>query len=312
MFRLVLIPLDGSLLAEAVLPAAAAVARALQAEVKLLHAIEPRAPAMVHGHRHLRDADEAEAYLREVARRPVFQGQVVAVHVHLPTATDVADAIVDHAREFGADLVALSTHGRGGLREALFGSIALQALQRGTTPILLVRPSEPGSASPFVCRKILVPLDGTPGHEAALPVASTLARAWEAAVHLELIVPTVGTLSGPQAATGVLLPTATRHVLDLAAADAERYVDRLAAALAAESLPTSRHVGRGDPATCLTDAAAAVTADLVVLATHAKGALDAFWSGSLTPKAMAALHRPILLVRAADERESVPSGQRSR
>lgn len=301
MFRLVLIPLDGSRLAEAVLPAAAAVAQAFHARVALLHVIEVAAPATVHGEQHLRDADQADAYLQEVARRPVFQGQAVETHVHLSQTADVAASVMDHAREFGADLVALSTHGWGGLREVLFGSMAQQALQRGTTPILLVRPAGTGSAPSFVCRKILVPLDGTPGHEPALPVASTLARAWQAAVHLEIVVPTTGTLSGPHTATGVLLPTATRHVLDLAAAEAERYVERLAAGLAAEAIPATHHVGRGDPATCLIGAADAVAADLVVLASHAKGAMDAFWSGSLTPKMMTALHRPVLLVRAAAE-----------
>jgi len=299
--RQILVPLDGSTLAESVLPAAVAVARAFGARVKLLHIIEERGRDTIHGQRHLTDGDQALAYLEEVARRPVFESQDVEIHVHLPRKGDVAESVVDHADEFGADLVILATHGKGGLKGFLFGSIALQALQRGTTPILLVNPTTTGETPPFVCREILVPLDGAAGHEPALPVASTLALAWHAAVHLEIVVPTVGSLSGHEAATSVLLPISSRHLLDLAECGAEEYVERLAGKLAAEGLPTTCHVSRGDPAACLIQAAERVGADLVVMASHARGAMDAFWSRSLTPKVVDKLRRPIFLVRAAGE-----------
>ncbi len=301
MIHQILVPLDGSALAESVLPAAAALAGAFGARVKLLHIVEQRAPGTIHGQPHLTDADQAQAYLEQVARRQIFQGRAVDVHVHPRQAEDVAESVVDHAREFGADLVVLSTHGRSGLRGFLFGTIAQRALQRGTTPILLVNPTATGEAPPFVCRKILVPLDGTAAHEPAVPIASTLARAWQATLHLENVVPTVGTLSGHEAATGVLLPTAKRALLDLAEREAEEYVQGLAQTLTAEGLPTMSHVSRGEPATSLIEAASRVEADLVVMASHAKGALEAFWSGSLTPKVIEKLARPLLLVRAAGE-----------
>ncbi len=301
MIRQILVPLDGSALAESVLPAAAALAGGFGARVTLLHIVEERPPDTIHGQPHLTDADQAQAYLEEVARRPVFRGREVGVHVHRVQAGDVAESVVDHVQEFGADLVVLSTHGRSGLRGFLFGSIAIRALQRGSTPVLLVNPTAAGEAPPFVCHRILVPLDGTAAHEPALPIASTLARAWHAALHLEIVVPTVGTLSGPELATGVLMPLAKRAMLDLAERGAEEYVERLTETLAAEGLSASNHVSRGDPATSLVDAANRVGADLVVVASHAKSALEAFWSGSLTPKLIETLGRPLLLVRAAEE-----------
>ncbi len=298
MIQEILVPLDGSALAESVLPAAAAVAKAFGARVKLLHIIEEGAPDSIHGQQHLREGDQAQAYLEGVARRAIFQGQEVEVHVHRPKQASVADSVVDHAREFGADLVVLSTHGKGGLRAFLFGRIALQALQRGTTPVLLINPTAAGEAAPFVCRTILVPLDGTVGHEPALPVASALARAWRASLHLEIVVPTTGTLSGHEAATGVLMPMATRVLLDMAERGAAEYVQRMAQTLKTEGLSATTHVSRGEPAACLVEAADNVQADLVAIASHAKGAMDAFWSGSLTPKVVEGLRRPILLVRA--------------
>ena len=301
MIRVILVPLDGSALAESVLPAASALAKAFGARIKLLHIIEERPPDQIHGEPHLTDRDQAQAYLDEVARRPVFQGQAVEVHVHPTKQGDVAESIVDHAQEFGADLAVLSTHGKSGLRGFLFGRIALRALRRGTTPVLLMNPITSAAAPPLTCRTILVPLDGTATHEPALSLASTLGRAWKAALHLEIVVPTTGTLSGHEAATGVLMPLATRAILDMAERGSEEYVQRLAQTLRAEGLSVSSHVSRGEPAACLVDAAEKVKADLVVMASHAKGAMDAFWSGSLTPKVVEKLQRPILLVRAAPE-----------
>jgi nucleotide-binding universal stress UspA family protein len=276
-------------------------AKAFGARVKLLHIIEEGAPDTVHGQPHLTEGDQAQTYLDGVARRPVFEGLAVEVHAHRSKEGDVAESVVDHAQEFGADLVVLSTHGRGGLRGFLFGRIALRALQRGTTPVLLMNPTSAATAPPFVCRTILVPLDGTAAHEPALGVASALGRAWKATLHLEIVVPTAGTLSGHEAATGVLMPSATRALLDLAERGAEEYVTRLAQTLKTEGLSASSHVSRGEPAACLVDAAERVQADLVVMASHAKGAMEAFWSGSLTPKVVEKLRRPLLLVRAAPE-----------
>ncbi len=301
MIRHILVPLDGSPLAESVLPAAAALAKAFGAGIRLLHIVEAAPPDTIHGQPHLAEGDQAQRYLDEVAHRTLFQDLDVEVHVHRPKEGDIAESVVDHAQEFGADLVVLSTHGKSGLRGFLFGRIALRALQRGTTPVLLMNPTTSAPAQPFACRIILVPLDGTPAHEPALPVASTLARAWKASLHLEIVVPTAKTLSGHEAATGVLMPSATRAILDLAERGAEEYVERLAQRLKADRIAVSSHVSRGEPAASLVEAAEKVGADLVVMASHAKGALDAFWSGSLTPKVVEKLRAPILLVRAAQE-----------
>ena len=304
MVRHVLVPLDGSALAEAALPAAAATAKAFDARVTLFHVLEEWAPDTVHGHPHLTDEAEARAYLEAVAQRPAFRDRVAEIHVHGIRTANVADSIMAHADELGADLVVLSTHGQGGLKGLLVGSIALRALGRGRTPILLVNPTPAGDAPPFACRKILVPLDGSETHEPALPVASRLARGWGAALHLVVVVPTAGTLSGHRAATGILMPSATRAMLEIAGQEAAAYVKRLESALSSEGLAATSSVSRGEPVAALLEAAKAIDADLVVMATHARGALEGFWSGSLTPKLMQRLDRPILLVRAEGHDEA--------
>ncbi len=306
MFRNLLVPLDGSTLAESVLPAAAFLGEAVRARITLLHIMEQDAPATIHGQPHLTDPDHAEAYLERVAAPLASPTRPVAHHVHRAEEGDVAGAIVRHAEELQADLIVLCTHGWGGLREWLFGSIAQQVLQRGATPILLVQPTATGGAPPFACRAILVPLDGPAAEEPALPVASGLARACRASLHLTLVVPTPGALSGAEAAAGVLLPRTTAALLDLAEEEAREYLRQVGDRLRAEGLAVTGEVGRGDPVASLAGAAERTGADLVVLATPRRGRLEAFGSGGVVPRILRRIARPILLVRALAERTKGP------
>ena len=79
-------------------------------------------------------------------------------------------------------------------------------------------------AESFTCRRLLVPLDGSPEHERSLPAAVELGYACPAELHLVFVVPTLSTLAGQQAATGRLLPGATTAMLDMAQRDAETYL----------------------------------------------------------------------------------------
>src|SRR5206468_7047376 len=126
-------------------------------------------------------------------------GGLVAMeqHVHGVEEHDVAQSIAAHLEELKADMVALCTHGRSGLRRVVSGSIAQQVLRRVAVPVLLVRPHVP---PPSDLKTLLVPLDGTAGAEAALRTANELARACGSTVRLLFVVPTVETLKGDQLA----------------------------------------------------------------------------------------------------------------
>lgn len=295
MFRRLLVPLDGSRLAEAALPPAVTLARQLGAEITLFHAVERSAPETVHGERHLTAQAEAAAYLAEAASWVAAQG--VAVRTHLDTTTtDVAASIVSGGAEEAADLVVLCTHGRGGLRGLLFGRVAEQVLQRGQIPVLLVRPTPAGREQSFTCRRIMVPLDGSPTAEAALPPALEVARACAAELLLVMVVPTVQTVSGERAAATRLMPIAAAALLDSEAADAARYLQSTAANNAAGAR-TQAVVERGEPVGTLLDVAARRAADLIVMATHGRSGVDAMWAGSVAARIIAHSTRPVLLVR---------------
>jgi nucleotide-binding universal stress UspA family protein len=303
MFTRFLVPLDGSRLAESVLPPARFMAECFHATIVLFHAIEQDAPATVHGQRHLATVDEASKYLKDIAARLAGPGVSVETNVHPVEQANVARSIIEHVSELRADLVFLCAHGHGGLRNVLVGGIAQQVISLGTTPVFFVRPqaTEDLAESKFECHNALVPLDSTPIHEPALPIAEQIASVCGAALHLVTVVPTAGTLSAERAASGLLLPTTTAAVLDLAQRGAVEYLENLVAHLLAEGLSATAEVARGDPAPAILQVAEARKSDLIVMATHGRGNLDAFWSGSVTPKVLAKATAPVLLVRVTGE-----------
>ncbi len=296
MFKHLLVPLDGSPLAETALPVAAYLAQTLHANVTLLHLVEQHPPTEVHHERHLTNAAEANAYLDDIKRRAFPQDVFVECHVHTAEITDVSRSIVEHTGELSRDLIVISTHGRGGPRRWLYGSIAQQVIAQGQTPVLLIPPA-PAARSSFQCQRIVVPLDGNAEHEQGLRMAIDLAQACRAAVHLVLVVPTLDRLTGEKAATGKLTPLATSVMLDMQQENANEYLINQLTQLKAIGVTLTAEVARGEPATAVVEAAKRTNADLIALGTHGKTGLDAFWSGSLTPKISDQSPAPILLVR---------------
>jgi nucleotide-binding universal stress UspA family protein len=299
MFTHLLVPLDGSDLAESVLPAAVHLARATGARLTLLHVLEHNPPEEVHGQRHITTVEEGLRYLAATAAT-LPNGVAADVHVHPNQEHNIPRSIAAHAQEFGVDLILICTHGRSSLRRWLFGSIAQQVIALGDTPVLVIYPSPLPQGQGFACRKILTPLDGDPDHEAGLFAALDLAQACAAGLHLVAVVPTRSTLSGKGSASALLLPATTAALLDLSRQAAAEYLQRQAAKAVARGIAVTTEVQRGEPAATITAAAKAVHADLIVMATHGKTHTDAFWSGSVTPRVSSKTRRPLLLVPVAE------------
>ncbi|MHB1004716.1 MAG: universal stress protein [Chloroflexota bacterium] len=296
-FRRLLVPLDGSHLAEAVLPAVKELARRFGAEVVLLHVVEHNPPAKVHGEAHLTNVDQATAYLASLARQLAGEGLAVRAHVHADQERDLARSLVDHALELQGDLMVMATHGRGGLREVVVGSIAEQTLGRGQIPVLLLRPERVRPEAPFNIRRLLVPLDGSPAAERAVPLAEAVACAWDARMILLRVVPTPGSLPGHHAAVATILPSAARLALEIEETAAGDYLRALGEGLAERGRDVMLDVERGDPATVVVKEAGSNDADLVVLATHGRSGMDAFWEGSIGSRLSRRLTMPLLILR---------------
>jgi nucleotide-binding universal stress UspA family protein len=137
-FGTILVPLDGSALAEAALPKAVELAEVSGARILLLRAAQAQTlPGVDPTEAQVRVVSEAEAYLAEIQKRLAPQG-----HVKVETAVwygPAAHAIVEAARVRKADEIVMTTHGRSGLGRLLLGSVAESVLRGTTTPILLLR-----------------------------------------------------------------------------------------------------------------------------------------------------------------------------
>lgn len=296
MFKNILVPLDGSKLAEAAIPVAASLTKTLNAPVTLLHIIEKDAPQEVHKDHHITQADEASAYLERLAKRAFPADAKVDWHVHTAAVKDVAVSIVEHAMtEFQPDLIVMCTHGSSGVRELLFGSIAQQVVAHGKTPLLLIKP-EVNSVRTFKPDKILVPLDTGPVHDDSLPITKELAKAYQSEIYLLTVVPTFSTVAGEKAAASSLLPATTSAMLDIKVENAETDLQAHLDELKEEKFRVRAEIVRGDPATEIVNLSEKLKADLVVLTTHRKAGAAAFWARSVAPNVTRRAHVPILLI----------------
>lgn len=292
MFKNILVPLDGSNLSEAALGPAAYLAKTLKSQVTLFHVIEQAAPAEVHKERHLTQPDEAIAYLKEVAKRDFPTDVEVKTHVHTAAVSNVALSIVDHMPDLQYDLIVICTHGRGGVRDLLYGSIAQQVVAGGTIPLLVIKTKIPS----FELKKILIPLDPDSIHDASLDVAEGIAKTFDAELHLLSIIPTLSTLSGEQAAAGNLMPATTHAYLDLKVEDVKKDLQNHIDMLNKGKLKVTAEVTRGDPAALIVKAAEQSGIDMVILSTHRKAGMGAFWARSVAPKVAQKTKTPLLLI----------------
>lgn len=291
----IIAPLDGSRLAEVTIGPTAAIAERFHARVTLLHVLERQAPATIHHDRHLTTKAEADTYLHDVAARLAAAGVHVDHHTHPNPESDVAASIATHARELHVDLIVLCTHGGGGLREWMTGSLAQRVIRQAEVPLLLVRPHA-GPAAPFAPPSVLTALDGTLAGEAILPAACAMARAFNAELHLIITVPTFSTVPGDQAATARLAPMATMAALDVRAASAAEYLRRVAARVSVAGISAQGEVVRGDAVRTLVARAGREPGCVLALATHGRGGLDTLWSASVGSRVVHRLAGPLLLV----------------
>ncbi len=295
MFKHIVVPLDGSALAESVLPAAALFASTLKSKVTLLHLIEQNAPDEVHKDRHLTEAEEAEKYLQAIAKR-CFAGAKVDRHVHLAEVKDVAGNLASHAVELKADLILMCTHGRSGLRDVFFGSIAQRVIAQGKSPVLLIRPDSSPTPKAFSLNKILLPLDSESTHDVVIPYAKYLAQSFKSEIAMLTVIPTFGTLTGEEAAPSSLLPGTTIALLDIEEQEARDHLQLHVNEFHKAGITASAVTVRGNPALEIVEASEKWNPDLIVLATHRKAGLDAFWAASVAPEVARKTRIPLLLL----------------
>jgi nucleotide-binding universal stress UspA family protein len=296
MFKKILVPLDGSETAEAILPWAQEIASRSGGQIALMNAVQPVAVWDTTVTLTTMENEEASAveYLKSVmAKVPGKQTCRVA-------RGEAAEAILEAAAAENADLIAISTHGRSGLARWLFGSTAGKVLETATTPVLFLRPKtgEDKGAPGFVFKKILVPLDGSDLAASILPVIEEFAKSMGASLVIFHGVTPIAAIPGFETQA----PAAV-NVLDELQRHAQEFVAAAVAEAKEHGVEATGLVLVDEPVHGILDAAEQAGVDLIAVATHGRGGLGRALLGSVADGVVRrSADVPCLVLRASENR----------
>jgi nucleotide-binding universal stress UspA family protein len=282
----ILVPLDGSALAERALPYATALAKTANARLRLYHVTtDVGSPADI------RAELDVEAHLDQIASQLRANG-VQATTASTP-AYQTAEAILNAACDPPADLIVMSTHGHSGLGRWLYGSVADQVLGQTDVPVLLVSAAcrQPWPVDRPL--KMLVPLDGSDLSEAALGPARVLSHTLGASLLLLRVVEQDADNNWRFDPADLSL----RRVTPTDMQRAQEYLDGIAELPGPDTGPVDVLVDSGDPSAVITTTVATENIDLIVMATHGRSGLARLTMGSIATTTLQRAHVPILLVR---------------
>jgi nucleotide-binding universal stress UspA family protein len=311
MFKRILVPLDGSTLGERALAPALALAEAVagEGEVKLLCVPLPQ-PMNIERYsggyslwwpEQARDRAccEGESYLE--AKREMWSRPRVAIQTEVIEG-DAASIILDVARDWRAELIALSPHGYSGLTRWVLGSVAEKVLRAAGCPVLLVRSVRP-------LQTVLIPLDGSALAEQALAPGMEVARLMGAQVRLltatqAMAMPVAG-LRGTEWMAQDVVEQLTYDNSE----EASRYLEHVKRRYRNSGLVIKTDVIEGVAAYAILEYVAAEPVDLIVMATHGRSGLRRWAFGSVTEKVLRGSDVSMLTIRppAGDLRESPPA-----
>jgi len=289
----ILIPLDGSPLAE----------RAIEPAIKLLRGgPEPRRLTLMQividptvtlaispQYSYVYDTNRLESqlmlgqeYLKGMASRPMFDGIEIGSSVEVG---DPSEEIARKAKAAKTDFIVMTSHGRSGLAHLALGSVAEAVARNAGIPTLIVRSQ--GETFPNANRQnvptVLVPLDGSLLAETALDPAVTIAQALHGTILLLRVLPVSSSLPDAE--------ESNREASGYLATIRRRYEAKVI---------VQTEVVWGEPSEQIAVAAAQHRLDLVVLATHARVGLDRFLNGSVTEHVLHRVSGPVLILHPLD------------
>lgn len=263
----IVVPLDGSTFAErAVRPACSLAMRLDGARVLLLSCV----------------TSEADGTRRRLQGLAELFADVVEIDVRVVEDAEPADAI-DAALAADPDaMLCMATHGRGGVRTTVLGSVTRRVVCRSTRPLVLVGPNCGTALLPGERGRMVVCSDGSPFAESVLPVAADMADRFG----LEpWIVEVVGPDEDPESAQRI-----PNRVEDAAQADLDRLVERL-------GRPVRTAVLHGNPSRSIARFAEELPAAMIAMTTHGRTGLTQLAMGSVATEVARHAPCPLLISR---------------
>jgi nucleotide-binding universal stress UspA family protein len=306
MFRKLLVPLDRSSLAEQAIGQAASLARESGASIDLVLVHEPFPFAGYADLPWENDTNVEHKYLEAVAAELEAGAHVSATSTVLRGAP--AETIIRRARDVGADLIVMTSHGRTGFSRTWLGSVADAVMRKSAVPVVILRPDRETTthrAAERLVKRVLVPLDGSALAAAVIPAATDLARAAHASITLLRVVPIVPIVMAyeptlPVTSQPVVADeAATQQLLDEATTGLESVARRLHEET---GLPIdARAVVAEHAAKTIVDEAEARDIGLIAMSTHGRGS-SRLLLGSIADKVLRSSRVPVLLYRPAEVR----------
>ena len=299
----ILVPLDGSKQAEAILPPVAALARAAQCVITLVQVHVPillKYPLSWAPPAEWVDEEMlvAHDYLAHVARHLLNQG--VQVHIAVLDGHPATN-ILAYANEHPAVvLIAMASHERNSLQRVALGNVAEQVIASASKPVMLLYPQQRVDA-PFpkvTSRTVVVPLDGTPFAEQALAPVQRLAIKSAATV---VLVSVVCLMEGKGDMTNTIRAQAEKVRARSA------YLESKARQLQAAGVRVRTEVILGKPAVEIQHACEQSRADMIVMAVHERNIFQRLHLAGTAVDILRDVHLPVLLVRVREREAPVQS-----
>jgi nucleotide-binding universal stress UspA family protein len=282
MYKKILTPLDGSKLAEQILPYVRLLAEKYAIPVELLRVDESATPST-----------QAARYLAMIAERdfpaPKRAEQIVE-------RGNPAEVIVERGSRDPATLIAMATHGLSGTQRWFLGSVAYKVLHRGRNPLLLVRPVEQGATTDAaVIKTLIVPLDGSGLAEKILPHVAFLAKKLNLEVQLMRAydAPAQSHLVGDGLVLDVL-----KQIRQGVQKSVDEYLRGKSEELQAQGVERAIAVGvEGDAAGQIIDIGRKTENNLIAMSTHGRSGLGRWVLGSVTERVVHHSRDPVLVIR---------------
>ncbi len=285
----ILVPLDGSGLAERALPYARTIAQAKKSEVILFS---------VGTGSHDLTEPPLKAYLGTKAKELDAQGVKVRTEIAYGKA---AEEIIDFAEKDKVDLVIISTHGYSGIKRWILGSVAHKVLSSAVVPVLLINSKSPVIVQVEI-KKVLVPLDGSTLSEASIPYVEDLVAGIGAEVILlrvvePLLPATIEFAAAVDSSQAYRLMAEEQQL-------AEKYLGGLKDSLAKKGMNVRAQIVVGKAADSIVEVADKENADLIAMTTRGRSGISRWVYGSVTSKVHGAARQPVLLINPPEEKSA--------
>jgi nucleotide-binding universal stress UspA family protein len=297
MYEKILVPLDGSELAEVALPYAEELAGKLGSEVTLLHVCES-AEAQYH-HMHQLYIQKMVGATKRGAKKYLEKSDNKAITVRSAILSGhPAEQIVDFAEKQHIDLIVIATHGWSGIRRWVLGSVADKVVRATKQPVALIRAKgvHHHTFAEGTLNKTLLPLDGSKESEAVIPYVEELASRLKGEVVLLHVVPAPSPVFAVPGET-VQIPN-TQAEVELLKVNAGSYLEKVTNSLKDKHIKVRSEVRVGNTAHEIIKLADEVQADLVAMSTHGWSGISRWALGSTADKVLNGGNTPLLLVRS--------------